>query len=264
MKSRALLVGLNYNNTPCKLNGCINDVKNLKDWLEKSILGINIKVVTDDTKAVRGIDIVSSLNELALQSYKEKLDLIVFHYSGHGSYIRDTMGDEIDGTDECLVPSDYMTAGLITDDYINIILKNINPITKVVCIFDCCHSGTIADLQYRYLSKSEFKMESKNVMRPVILSLSGCNDIQTSADAYNVDGTNMFTGALTSCLLQLLKTDFKKYNDDLFLLLEDLRKLLATKGFSQIPQLCCSKDINQNKTSFLLPPTKFRYFSNYW
>ena len=51
-------------------------------------------------------------------------DLLFFHYSGHGSYILDKDGDEIDGCDEMIVSSDMYS---ITDDELkSIINDNLN------------------------------------------------------------------------------------------------------------------------------------------
>ena len=37
-----------------------------------------------------------------------------------------------------------------------------------------------------------------------VLTLSGCMDDQTSADAFNVMGDGRYSGAMTSCLLKVL------------------------------------------------------------
>lgn len=38
--------------------------------------------------------------------------------SGHGAFVKDRSGDEEDGKDETLIPTDYRTAGQIKDDEI--------------------------------------------------------------------------------------------------------------------------------------------------
>lgn len=79
-------------------------------------------------------------------------DLIVFAFSGHGSYTWDLEGDEPDGFDETLVPSDAYRDPTreprhITDDEIfelNARLKQkISGVGFVVFIVDACHSGSI-------------------------------------------------------------------------------------------------------------------------
>jgi hypothetical protein len=54
--------------------------------------------------------------------------------------------------DETLVPLDFQTAGMITDDEMHELL--IAPLPKGVrltAITDCCHSGSILDLPYTYV-----------------------------------------------------------------------------------------------------------------
>ncbi|HEX4496320.1 MAG TPA: caspase family protein, partial [Thermoanaerobaculia bacterium] len=75
-------------------------------------------------------------------------DIVVVHYSGHGSQMRDLEGDEPDGLDETIVPSDSGRAPHenrdIKDDEIYLWLKDLTAKTSTVTlIFDCCHSGTI-------------------------------------------------------------------------------------------------------------------------
>lgn len=71
----------------------------------------------------------------------------MFHYSGHGSRVRDCDGDELDGYDESLVPVDYQTEGKILDDEINATI--VRPLPRgatLHAIIDTCFSGTFLDL----------------------------------------------------------------------------------------------------------------------
>ncbi|KAJ6748276.1 METACASPASE-4 [Salix purpurea] len=55
-------------------------------------------------------------------------DSLVFHFSGHGSQQKDYNGDELDGYDETLCPTDFETQGMIVDDEINaVIVKPLPP-----------------------------------------------------------------------------------------------------------------------------------------
>ena len=49
-------------------------------------------------------------------------DSLFFHFSGHGSQKMDYDSDEVDGSDETIVPLDYKSAGDIVDDEMNAIL----------------------------------------------------------------------------------------------------------------------------------------------
>ncbi len=246
-KSRALLFGLNYDGTNAKLNGCINDVMNMKEFLT-SKYRIPCTVYTDDVDKVNtsAAGIMANLNKMAILTYTEELDFVWIHYSGHGSQSLDRSRDERDGRDECIVPNNYEKAGLISDDYINKILSLFNPKTRVICVFDCCHSGTVSDLKYSWEKRNIMAIENvRSMVRGKVLSISGCLDKQVAMDAFNVTGDFKFTGALTSCLLTVFKED-AQYNsvaNNVFDLLEKLRIKLKTLGFQQIPMLCSSYNL---------------------
>ena len=251
---KAVLFGCNYASDPrAKLRGCINDVNNMGSFLKSH--NYDVRIFTDDTNA--GIDtsangIIGHLNTLASESWRNSLTHVWIHFSGHGCQRRDWSGDEKDGKDECIVPSDYKRSGLITDDTLKKVLVSFNPSTRLFLVFDCCHSGTICDLKYSYKvgDVNTETFEHFNQLRSPAVLISGCMDTQTSADAYNVSHRHQFTGAMTSCLLQVLtsSTDLTEYR--LFDLLNDLQNILKGKGFSQKPQLSSSIPI-ENITKLL-------------
>ena len=78
------------------------------------------------------------------------------HTTGHGGRITDQDGDEDDGYDETLIPVDFQRVGQIRDDDI---LKNlVRPLAAGVtmtCLMDCCHSGTVLDLPYRFTADGD-------------------------------------------------------------------------------------------------------------
>lgn len=58
IKTAAVLIGINYLDTPdAVLNGCINDVNNMKVFLQQQGFN-NIKVFTDDTKKRKDWDYI--------------------------------------------------------------------------------------------------------------------------------------------------------------------------------------------------------------
>jgi hypothetical protein len=250
MKSKAVLFGINYNSTPAsRLRGCIHDVENIATFLEDTAKYDIVKTYTDKNNDIKvtGNHIINTIYKLAIESHRLNLERVWIHYSGHGCSIKDRDGDEIDGKDECIVPADYAYNGVITDDLIKKVLRYFNKNTKVTCVFDCCHSGTIGDLKYKHtynpldkkLISEEENKDSK--CKSNILLLSGCMDSQTSADAYNVRGMRQFSGAMTSCLLSaMLKSS------NVLSVLEIVTELLQQKRFTQIPQLTSSFSVDHN------------------
>merc|ERR1712232_905545 len=152
-QKKAVLVGINYiNHSRGRLKGCINDVKNMQQFLEqRGFRGANVRILTDDlqdrSRQPTKANILRDLKWLA-QGAKPG-DSLFFHYSGHGSQVVDTSGDEEDGLDETILPVDYNTAGQIIDDTLHEILVAPLPTgCKLTSLMDCCHSGTGLDLPY--------------------------------------------------------------------------------------------------------------------
>ena len=150
MSKKALLIGINYLDSPGNiLNGCINDVINMRNMLIDAYGydSTNITVLREDTvnKPTR-TNIINNLTSIIAQS--SKLTEIWIHYSGHGSQINDANRDETDNLDEIIVPLDYAENGVITDDIIFNIIKNSK--CPTILIFDSCNSGTICDLMWNF------------------------------------------------------------------------------------------------------------------
>jgi hypothetical protein len=242
MAKKALLIGINYYDNPSnKLNGCINDAVNMRNMLIDAYGydSNNIAILRDDAadsinKPTRA-NILSNLSSIIAQS--GSLKEIWIHYSGHGSQIRDMNGDEKDGLDEFIVPSDYDKSGVITDDMIfNIIRQSKCP---TFIIFDCCSSGTMCDLMWNFNAVSSTKVvavkTTNNVIQnPNIFCLSGCRDEQTSADIYN-SFTQQSCGALTNAIAECLR--FNRHNVDVKKLYLDVVSYIKQQGLQQIPQI---------------------------
>lgn len=237
---RALLIGINYEGTDSALSGCINDTTNMKLVLvERGYSPENILVITDhtDLKPTRST-ILMELLKLILSGDKR----LFFHYSGHGSYISDVDGDEDDGRDECLVPIDYETNGMIIDDEIRGILCCLQEDQKLTCVIDACHSGTSFDLRYNLYERYSGKILSMKddgvhpETRGQCIMLSGCMDTQTSSDS---SFAGKAQGAMTYAFLKSLENSAVTYED----LLRSIRKILKGDGFSQIPNISSGKNL---------------------
>jgi hypothetical protein len=241
---KALLVGINYKNIQgAALNGCINDIVNISEVLIDSYdyEARNITQLRDDkpnmTFSPTRANIISGLTALVAQS--SNLSEIWFHYSGHGSQVRDTNGDEADGLDEILVPVDFQRSGFIVDDEIFNIVKNSK--CKTILIFDSCHSGSVCDLQwgYQYANGSLMKSMATNkiINNPNIYCFSGCKDTETSADAYSGE-KQMGVGAFTDTFIRCLRNN--RMNVDILKLYSDICVTIKQSGFSQSPAFSCS------------------------
>ena len=225
---RAILIGLNYPNSHYSLRGCVNDVKNGCKYLENH--GYEARFLEDG-------DVSDKYN--ILEALKELRDspayTVFFHYSGHGTQVRDTDGDEEDGQDEAVFTKN---GKLITDDEINAVLQSFPRHKKLYLIFDCCHSGTIADLPYKASEDGITLEKMQKVVRADIVCISGCKDNQTSAD---VTESNVSYGALSATLYNILRNADRTGRQFTWRqLYKQLLLEMSFKGYSQIPQLTSS------------------------
>lgn len=269
---QALLVGINDYGGVADLRGCLNDVTNMRNIL-KHLYGFSndqTRVLTDQ-RATRD-NILLRLDKMVKTARYG--DLLVFHFSGHGSQIRDRDDDELrDHMDELICPYDMDWDGVfITDDMLGEILDELPEGVTMEVILDCCHSGTgtrydqlgrpeelgpLYPVINRYLSppldiacrfedeahwfetKRAFREDQRIVRNHVLWA--GCKDHQTSADAY-IDGS--YNGAFTYYFCKhIRKCDMGRTRKELH---ERVVHSLKHHQFFQTPQLECTQN-RQNR-----------------
>ena len=250
----ALLFGLNYMGTRNELFGCINDTINIKDILTKQFNYSSFNILTDKTnKKPTRQNIISELTSMLVNA--KPGDNLFFLYSGHGTYTTDLNKDELDGRDELIVPLDaYSIKTCISDDELKkIITEKLKKGVKLFMLFDSCFSGTIMDLKYNYLvNDNSLVLNTKNSdTSGQVICISGCNDQQTSADAYvSLSNRNMYSGAMTYSFIKTINELGK--NISLTNLIVSMRNILKTEGYTQIPQLSSGTNIDINTPIFNL------------
>jgi hypothetical protein len=257
----ALLVGINkYAEPGNDLSGCVNDVTDMAELLSTQF-GFkpdNIRILTDNRATQANI-----LERLSwLVTVAKPGDQLVWHYSGHGSQVRDRDGDELeDQLDEIICPHDLDWDNPFTDDLIASYFKEVIDGATLTFISDSCHSGTIDKglSQNPHPKKSKFlrpppdiEWRSKNRELPLKalgkkglrvrsagdvhtldqrnILFSGCRDEQTSADAYF---GGRYNGALTYYLIRDMKAINGSWKAIHSKVLDDLR----SGGYDQVPQL---------------------------
>ena len=265
MAKRALLIGINkYQMDGADLRGCVNDVEDLAAALtefhgfEKG----NITKLLDGAATQKAM--LAGIKKLVKDS--KKGDIVVLHYSGHGSHVPDDNGEESDGRDETLCPTDLDWDDPFRDDWLRKEFDRLKDGVNFTVIMDCCHSGTNtrailppdAPIKPRYLPSpwslkaaesgrsgprkvsSELRRSSRGARKgrdivkaelPEVL-ITGCRDTQTSADAFI---NNRYNGALTFSLVDAIRKSKGKltYNE----LHDRAAATLKTRQFDQVPQL---------------------------
>lgn len=241
-KKAALLVGINYIGTASELRGCENDILNTKKILiskygfkETEIVMLAESFGEKPTRA----NILKHMQDLVNKS-NNGYSSLWFQYAGHGNYTTDYSGDEADKKDECIATSDNKY--ISDDEFRKLFTSQINKNAKMFCLMDCCHSGTIMDLKYKYQSnKTNWTTENKYAVDANVLAISGCRDDQTSADAWL---NSNWCGAMTTSFLNAMAAT--NYKPNMFTLLDKMRVFLRSKGFTQIPQLTSTQIIDSN------------------
>lgn len=155
----ALLVGINAYGSDSSLKGCINDV-----YLQQKLLihrfGFNPKdifILTDDTDKynVNKNTDLKPTREGILQAFDEYLikqaksdDVVVFHFSGHGSQVFDPNAGFSDQLNSTFVPIDRQitktgeraTVSDIMGETLFLLMSAL-PTQNVSVVLDSCHSG---------------------------------------------------------------------------------------------------------------------------
>jgi len=231
-----VLIGIRYEVGGGHLQGCHNDIVSIYNYLKKvyetKIDDLEFIVLADSTDKLCGditnipptrANIIETLNKVK-NNYKK----FFIHYSGHGAYITDISGDEADKKDELIVPYDYKTAGIITDDQLNtVFLQQLDQKCVVRILMDCCNSGTLWDLQHKYSESAvNTNTNSPNITANVI-KLSGCKDDQYSYDVFTY---GKYQGAFTSCFVKNMEDNGNQLN--MIDLTKNINKSLIAGGWS--------------------------------
>ena len=244
-RRKALLVGINYRGTRAELRGCHNDVASLFDLLTQKYGWDRTCVhalVDDGRRGFAGeptrANIVNGLRWLSQDARPG--DVLFFAFSGHGAQQPDPNGFEEDGMNETILPVDFQTAGMITDDEIGSILVRVLPDgVRLTALMDSCHSGTGLDLPYSWEPRFGGWREETNPYHSLgdVQMISGCEDDDVSCDARHYGRAG---GAMTTAFCDVLRRyPAPSYHE----LLREMSRHIAARGMSQRPQLSSSQRI---------------------
>ena len=269
MAKRAVLIGVNRYRIPgADLRGCVNDVINMQKVLTQhyGFSKSDITTLTDLKATQKAMQ--SAIAQLIRGGRKG--DVLLVHFSGHGSNVPDNDGDEADSRDEILCPTDLDWKNPFRDDWLRKTFDGMRAGVSLTVITDCCHSGTItravqppdAKVKERYLPSPwdlvacESGRNLRGVRRsglhkasmaarrtrdivsaelPEVL-ISGCRADQTSADAF-IGGS--YNGALTFNLAAAIneakgRLTYRQLHD------ATISKLKRGR-YAQVPQLECTR-----------------------
>ncbi|KZV89628.1 hypothetical protein EXIGLDRAFT_721202 [Exidia glandulosa HHB12029] len=131
------------------------DGHNLRNMLETKFHFHHVEFLSDESEP--GTDTWPSRKNIQsamarLVDDAEPGDNFVFAFIGHGGQVKNKDHTEPDGLDEHIIAVDGKT---ILDDELNRALVDRLPDgCKLTAIFDCCHSGTMMDLNFEHKRKN--------------------------------------------------------------------------------------------------------------
>ena len=239
-KKTALLIGVDeyaHFGEDDQLDGCVNDALLMKDILLNQFKFEETEITELHNKAATRDGILAGMEQLVERA--EKDDIIVFHYSGHGSQRESASLEEGTGMDSTILPHDcgsddpWPNTG-IADYEINEWLERLSQKTSYITLtFDCCHSGTMTRDAFGAKTRSvpadrrslaEMGVEKRPAttqsamhrrgtgvggllrLSDSYVVMSGCRDNELASE-YSHQGTNgpVATGALTYFLTNALR-----------------------------------------------------------
>jgi hypothetical protein len=271
----ALCVGINeFQNLPAsRLNGCVNDAKDMGSILRKHFEFDYDNIVTLIDNQATKKNIMTTLGEMVNAAKSGNHDYLVFSFSSHGTQVPDRNLDEVDRVDEAFCPTDLKQKGdawdpnhIITDDELHDLFIQLPKKVVLECFFDTCHSGTgLRDIDFLLTRKPRFlppptlkafKRVRGRRMYGIYDELlqdgithhilwSGCRADQTSADAA-IEGS--WHGAFTYFFCK--EVNASKNTITRKEIMDRVRADLAAAEFPQIPQL--DTQATTRKKPFLL------------
>ena len=143
---RALLVGVGAYPNVKSLIGPARDVERMEQFLTEhwGFAPEDIAILRDHHATRQGIlDVL----EYVVLGTTEPGDRVVIYFSGLGTQVTDTNGDELDGLDEALVTVEASAdgnEGRFTDDEFDTVLERLAD-RNVTVIIDACHSASKAE-----------------------------------------------------------------------------------------------------------------------
>lgn len=126
-------ISLDHYGTTGDLLACENDAQDMATIAEHYGMS-GTTLLTADATSTKFIAAIK-----AAAASLEEGDLFVLSYSGHGSQIRDTNGDEPDGYDETWCLYDRM----VVDDELYALWARFKPGVRILLLSDSCNSGSI-------------------------------------------------------------------------------------------------------------------------
>ena len=224
MSKHAILVGVNYlKSNKYRLSSPINDIKLTKDFLVNycNFHSNNITELSDSPDIKESGSFFNILKHLKKAQELTRDDFLYIYFSGHSSRLGENIYNEEKEENEeedvetkedeleLFLPQDWEVNKFTNKLFIEL-LKDIK--CRCFILFDCCNSGRICKLKYRFDVK---KLEEKNYLKKKdmennIICISSSSKNKNKFEKFieknliNIN-KNKFYGELTIFFLQVVK-----------------------------------------------------------
>ena len=142
-RRKCLLIGINYLGSKHQLQGCIDDVMNMTEFLVSRNYPrhpLSMVTMTDSPQTAptspyypSGHNILAAMDWLV----SEPGCMLFLHYSGHGGQVP---GKRETGFDDTIVPVDFESMGMVDSGTLHRhLVSALAPACTLVILFDCCH-----------------------------------------------------------------------------------------------------------------------------
>lgn len=216
-RRKALLIGIGYRNHSHLhvLPGCKNDVRSMFELLTSDMFNFpkdSVRVLSDELENIGSVRVEAPtrfniLRQMVwLTDDVHEGDSVVFFFAGHGDFIEDVSGDEVEtGVDQCIMPVDFMpepkhatgktfkgVPPILDDTIYERLVRGVPSGAKVTAIVDACRSGSVCDLPVMHVedgvryrpggSKPPRERRSPHKAAGGFVLFSGSADHQLSVD----------------------------------------------------------------------------------
>lgn len=182
-RKKSLLIGINYVGSQHQLQGCHQDVENMKEFLAYQGYPSDSRsqvVMRDDRYTdprgpffPNGHNIIAAFNWLVSEPGTQNF----LHYSGHGGQVP---ADDYRSTgyDDTIVPVDFERNGQIPSGLLHrVLVSRLQPNSTLFVIFDCCHSGSAMELPYVFRADEQGNVSKLDNLRAGMRLMGAANHL---------------------------------------------------------------------------------------
>lgn len=225
---KALLFAINnYPGSQHDLDECLHDQEFVVNTITR-LYGGNFDILTFRDSEVTKARFLGEI-EAAILVLRPG-DVLLIHYSGHGTQVYDIHGDEADGYDEAL----YLYDGVVLNKDIHETLMKIPEGSYVTLSFDSCFSATLTNPRDLKRHKVKFVPYMGRKQRKKRITAVAKIDINSNWITFSACGENevAYDGAFTPIWMALLDPKMKNWQWE-----NRVTDLLPSDDFPQSPTL---------------------------